>query len=94
MAPDQFQKGLAVILAALSQGLTERGIQTAVVANDHAGAEERSVVFSVSAGGKQMAETFSREEIIDSGEAIDAPSAQKVRTLVSHFIPQNSAPLQ
>ena len=78
-----------MILAALNQGLSDRGVQSAVVAHDLSGEDGRIVSFSVSAAGKQGVQTFTREEIIDSGQAIDAPSAQKVRTLVSHFIPQN-----
>ena len=47
----------------------------------------RSVLtVSVTAKGKTATEQFTHEEILDSGEAVDASVSVKVRMLVSHFI--------
>jgi hypothetical protein len=86
MPTDQFQKGLAVILSAFSSALTERAVVGALVAHDFQGSEPRATTFTVTSQGQAQAQQFSREEIEDCGEAIDAPAAQKVRMVVSHFV--------
>ncbi|MEO7205477.1 MAG: hypothetical protein ABI145_01515 [Steroidobacteraceae bacterium] len=48
--------------------------------------QSNSATFAIAAYGKTHADTFSSTEIEDSGEAIDAPAAHKVRMLVSHFV--------
>jgi phage head maturation protease len=86
MLTDQFQKGLAVIRNAFTDALTERAVVGAVVSHDFEGSEPRATTFTVTSQGQVQAQQFSREEIDDSGEAIDAPAAHKVRMVVSHFV--------
>jgi len=85
MSQDQFHKGLANILSALKTALADRGVNSALVRQVDASAPQ-PVTFSVTAAGKTETQDFSREEIEDSGEAIDAPAAAKVRMLISHFV--------
>jgi hypothetical protein len=83
---DQFQKGLTHIREALDAALADRKVagSTVSLALDGGGAQGAS--FEVVVGDKSESQAFSREEIEDSGEAIDAPVAMKVRLLVSHFV--------
>lgn len=85
MSQDQFHKGLANVLSALNAALAQRGVNSALVRQSDA-SDPQPVTFSVTADGKTETQDFSREEIEDSGEAIDAPAAAKVRMLVSHFV--------
>jgi hypothetical protein len=83
---DQYQKGLAIIQKALHDGLQEHGISDAVVNCDALSSGTHDANFVVTAGGQTQSQRFAREEIEDSGQAIDAPAAIKVRMLVSHFV--------
>jgi hypothetical protein len=86
MSQDQFHKGLANILSALNTALTARGVSGAVAECNIDDSHPQPATFAVTVNGKTETQTFSREEIEDSGEAIDAPAAAKVRMLVSHFV--------
>jgi hypothetical protein len=86
MVQDQFQKGLSNINLALEEALRERGVAGGVVKHNAQGAELQEIQFSVSAYGKTEIQVFTRQEIEDSAQAIDAPSAIKVRMLVSPFV--------
>jgi hypothetical protein len=86
MTQDQFHKGLNNILTALESTLAARGVKNALVENRTGSAQPQDVEFAVSANGRTETQKFVREEIEDSGEAIDAPVALKVRMLVSHFV--------
>jgi hypothetical protein len=91
MQQDQYQKGLATIRAEIDEVLADRGILAAAIAVNEAEAEPgvattRSATISITANGDTQTETFTYDEIEDSGEAIDAPAAIKVRMLISHFV--------
>ena len=86
MPLDQFHKGLANIRAALETSLNERGVAGSAVSYSPATAEPQDTEFVVTANGETQSQTFTSAEIEDSGEAIDAPVAVKVRMLVSHFV--------
>jgi hypothetical protein len=86
MSVDQFQKGLSVIFAAFTDAIAERAVAGAVVTHDFEGSQPRATTFTVTSQGTMQSQQFSREEIDDCGEAIDAPAALKVRMLVSHFV--------
>jgi hypothetical protein len=86
MPLDQFHKGLANIRAALEMSLSERGVIASAVSYSPATAEPQDTEFVVTANGESQSQTFTSAEIEDSGEAIDAPVAVKVRMLVSHFV--------
>ena len=84
--PDQFQKGLTQIRAALDAALADRKVAGSAVNLVIDGGGAQGARFDVVVGDKSESQAFSREEIEDSGEAIDAPVAMKVRLLVSHFV--------
>jgi hypothetical protein len=86
MSQDQFHKGLSNILDALQSTLTARGVKNAVVENRSGSGAPQDIEFAVTVNGRTETQKFVREEIEDSGEAIDAPVALKVRMLVSHFV--------
>jgi hypothetical protein len=86
MAPDRFQKGLGNILAAFQSTLDERGVEGAIVSHVVKPSQPPSATFTVTADGKEQSQDFAHEEILDSGDAVDAPVALKMRMLVSHFI--------
>jgi hypothetical protein len=86
MATDRFQKGLSNILAAFQATLAERGVEGAIVTHVVKTSEPAGATFTVSAGGMEHSQDFAHEEILDSGDAVDAPVALKMRMLVSHFI--------
>ncbi|HEY2465907.1 MAG TPA: hypothetical protein VGI32_17735 [Steroidobacteraceae bacterium] len=88
MSQDQYQKGLGVIRSFVEAALHDRGIMAQSVQLAEQGLK-RDASLSISANGKTQAATFSYDEVEDSGEAIDAPAAAKVRQLVSNFIPEN-----
>lgn len=88
MSHDQHQKGLGTIRAFVDATLHDRGIAAQSVQLAEQG-PERDTNLSISANGKTQCAVFSYEEVTDSGEAIDAPIAAKVRRLVSNFIPEN-----
>lgn len=87
MPEDQFQKGLANIRGAAVKALetlsvADANVQLAEKGTDH----KQEVILSISSSGRTESQVFSRDEVLDSGEAIDAPAALKVRMLVSHFV--------
>jgi hypothetical protein len=88
MSQDQYQKGLGTIRSFVDATLRDRGIAPQSVQLAEQG-PRRDANLSISANGKTQAEVFSCDEVTDSGEAIDAPAAAKVRQLVSHFLPDN-----
>jgi hypothetical protein len=88
MSHDQYQKGLGTIRAFVDATLRDRGIAAQSVQLAEQG-PKRDANLSISANGKTQDAVFSYEEVTDSGEAIDAPIAAKVRRLVSNFIPDN-----
>ena len=53
---------------------------------NHGVTESSDAKVQVSAHGKVAEQQFAHQEIEDSGEAIDAPVALKVRMLVSNFV--------
>jgi ketopantoate reductase len=83
MAQDQFHKGLSTIDLTLEATLHERGVVGGVVKHNAQGEETQ---FSVTVDGKTEIQVFTRQEIEDSAQAIDAPAAIKVRMLVSPFV--------
>ncbi len=85
MEHDQYQKGLATIRAEIDEVLADRGILAAAIVVSEK-ADPRSATISITVNGNTQTETFTYDEIEDSGEAIDAPAAIKVRMLVSHFV--------
>lgn len=88
MSQDQYQKGLGVIRSFAEAALRDRGIAAQSVDFAEHG-PKRDASLSISANGKTQAAAFSYDEVEDSGEAIDAPAAAKVRQLVSNFFPDN-----
>jgi lactoylglutathione lyase len=80
----RFEKGLANIVGAVEEALAARGVERAVV--NHGVTESSDAKVQVSAHGKVAEQQFAHQEIEDSGEAIDAPVALKVRMLVSNFV--------
>ncbi|MEA3139328.1 MAG: hypothetical protein QOK23_1497 [Gammaproteobacteria bacterium] len=87
MSEDQFQKGLANIRSAVDKALETLSVTNANVHLAEQGPDHKQeVVLTISSGGKTVAQVFSRDEVLDSGEAIDAPAALKVRMLASHFV--------
>jgi hypothetical protein len=91
MQQDQYQKGLATIRAEIDQVLADRGVIAAAIAvtedtGEPRAATTRSATFSITVNGDTRTETFTYDEIEDSGVAIDAPAAVKVRMLISHFV--------
>jgi hypothetical protein len=86
MPQDQLQKGVANTLGALKTALHDRGVADAIVEHHESPAEPSVLTISVTARGKTATEHFTHEEILDSGESVDAPVSVKVRMLVSHFI--------
>ncbi len=88
MSEDQYQKGLNIIRSFVDAALRDRGIAAQSVQLAEQG-PRRDASLSISANGKTQAAVFSRDEVTDSGEAIDAPTAAKVRRLVSNFLPDN-----
>ena len=71
---------------AIDDALHDRGVDGAVVEYKKLGSEQPQAEFSISVRGKTMAQIFTYQELEDSGEAIDAPAALKVRMMVSHFV--------
>jgi|HubBroStandDraft_1064217.scaffolds.fasta_scaffold1715765_1 hypothetical protein len=86
MPQDQLQKGVTNTLSALKTTLHDRGVADAVVEHHENPTEPSVLTISVTARGKTATESFTHEEILDSGESVDAPVSAKVRMLVSHFI--------
>lgn len=87
MSEDEFQKGLANIHSALEKALDRLGVtDPKVQLTEQQGDQKKDVILSVSSGARTESQTFSRDEVLDSGEAIDAPAATKVRMLASHFV--------
>lgn len=86
MSEDQFQKGIANALRALEAGLSDHGIRAPVIECSEDRSDPPSVIIKVTANGKTATQEFSHEEILDSGEAVDAPVSVKARMLVTHFL--------
>ena len=86
MSHDRFQKGVENILAMLQTTLVDRGVQDPVVTHSVKPGEASTATVSVTAYGQEETQEFGYEEILDSGDAVDAPVALKLRMLVSHFI--------
>jgi hypothetical protein len=86
MQQDQYQKGLATIRAEIDEVLADRGVIAAAIAVNEDKAQPRAATISITVNGDTQTEIFTYDEIEDSGEAIDAPAAIKVRMLVSHFV--------
>ncbi len=86
MPQDQFNKGLTVILDAVHAALAERGVEGATVKHRGVGSLPGNVVVTLTVADKSADQLFERQEIDDSGQAIDAPAAMKVRLLVSQFV--------
>jgi hypothetical protein len=87
MSEDQFRKGLANIRSAVDAALEKLRVANANVQLAEQGADQKQeVILTISSGGKTESQVFSRDEVLDSGEAIDAPAALKVRMLASHFV--------
>jgi hypothetical protein len=87
MSEDQYQKGLANIRSAANEALETLGVTNAKVQFAEKNVEDkREVILSISSAGRTESQVFSRDEVLDSGEAIDAPAALKVRMLASHFV--------
>ena len=87
MSEDQYKKGLANIRSAVDQALDKLGITNAnVQLAEQEADQKREVILSISSGERTESQVFSRDEVLDSGEAIDAPAALKVRMLASHFV--------
>ena len=89
MSQDQYQKGLGTIRAFVDAALRDRGIAAQSVQLAEQG-PQRDVNLSISANGKTETAKFSYDAVTDSGEAIDAPTAATVRSLISNFIPDNA----
>ena len=86
MSLDEFQKGLDNIRTAIETALRDRKIAGTSVAQDTLGSDPQEAVFAVTSGGMTRKQAFTREEVLDSGEAIDSPAATKVRALVAPFV--------
>jgi hypothetical protein len=86
MTDDHFGKGLAIIRSAVESGLRDRGVMGYAVNFTLQGSDRKDAVFSVSANGKMESQRFTRAEIEDSGTAINAPAAHKVRLLYAPFV--------
>ena len=87
MSKDEFQKGLANIRSAVEEALDRLGVSNAnVQLTEQQADHKQEVILLISSGGKTESQAFSRDEVLDSGEAIDAPAATKVRMLASHFV--------
>ena len=86
MANNQFRKGLENIRTAIHAALRNHAITGWSVFHSFHGSEPGPTTFTVNAKGQERAQEFTREEIEDSGEAIDSPAAAKVSALVSLFV--------
>lgn len=87
MSEDEYQKGLANIRGAVQEALDRLGVTNAnVQLTEQPANQKQDVILSISSDGKTQSQAFSRDEVVDSGEAIDAPAATKVRMLASHFV--------
>jgi hypothetical protein len=86
MSVAQFHKGLDNVRSAIDVALRDHNIQGAVVSQSTHGSEPGDAVFTVTVMGQVVDQKFTREEIEDSGQAIDHFAAMKVRTLVSPFV--------
>ena len=86
MSANQFQKGLGNIQDAIDAALRDHAITGASVTRTTQGSGPGDAVFAITAQGKTLDQKFTREEIEDSGQAIDRFAALKVRNLVSPFV--------
>ena len=86
MSLNQFQKGLGNIQEAIDAALRDHAITGASVSRSAQGPGPSDAVFTITAQGKTLEQKFTREEIEDSGQAIDRFAALKVRNLVSPFV--------
>ncbi|MEP6546355.1 MAG: hypothetical protein ABJD53_02730 [Gammaproteobacteria bacterium] len=86
MQQDQYEKGLATIRKEIDHALADRGVVPGAIAITEESADPREATISITVNGQTQRQTFTYCEIEDSGEAIDAPAAIKVRMLISHFV--------
>ena len=86
MAEDQFHKGVVNTVDALKRALRDRSVEDPQIEHSESPSEPTGLTITVSANGKTLTQQFDHDEILDSGEAIDAPVAVKVRMMVSHFL--------
>jgi hypothetical protein len=93
MAQTQFQKGMINIQRETTDSLRKRGIVDASILFIPQPDEANGATLSVTVHGKAASQFFTYGEIEDSGEAIDAPAAHKLRTLLSVFA-ISTTPLQ
>jgi hypothetical protein len=90
MSEDQFQKGLANIRAAADKaletlGVADANVQLAEKEADH----KQEVILSISSSGRTESQVFSRDEVLDSGEAIEGPYAgEPLRQVISCRLPR------
>jgi hypothetical protein len=85
MAQTQFQKGLINIEREMTDSLRSRGIVDASIHFVPQPDEANGATLSITVQGKAASQLFTYGEIEDSGEAIDAPAAHKIRTLLTVF---------
>ena len=87
MSLDEFQKGLNNVRTAIQAALLDHKLNGASVSLETQGSpDSQQAVFTVTFGAVTRTQAFTREEVIDSGEAIDAPAATKVRALVAPLV--------
>jgi hypothetical protein len=86
MSVVQFQKGLDNIRSAIDVALRDHRIQGASVSHTTQEPSPGEAIFVVTVQGKAVEQKFTRDEIEDSGQAIDRFAAMKVRNLVSPFV--------
>lgn len=83
---DQVAKGVEVIRAAAMAALIDRGVANAEVSCLADSEPKPGAALTISVNGKVETQIFTYDELEDSGEAIDAPAAVKMRMLVSKFV--------
>jgi hypothetical protein len=81
-----YEQGLETIDGELKSAFNQAGISNIRIDHTTRGSALTEVVFSISAQGRTEELVFTREEIEDSGLAIDFSAATKVRLLVSRLI--------
>jgi hypothetical protein len=80
-----FEQGLQTIDRELEAAFKQAGIHNIRIGHSTRGSGPADVVFSVSANDRTEELVFTRDEIEDSGRAIDFSAATKVRLLVSRL---------
>jgi hypothetical protein len=85
MTLTQFQKGLIIIQRETERSLQGRCLHDASIDLIPKANEKQGATLSITVAGKLATQLFTYREIEDSGEAIDAPAAHKLRNLMSVF---------